>query len=375
MVATANSRWGWRCRLLVFGASRRRVSLGASCGGCGGSDADTCHPASGGRALCQQWVPGMANPGSASEGHRLHERPPAAGGNRACGDDPSVSASAALLRGSRRRRVRRSADRLLEADDVGTSSGGQFDPLVRNSVSEFPERPRVLQDTRFQHWCGGDQIAAAGAGGGLLAVRVWHYDEVDPGMDCQLSLPDGDIQATGGAIGWSPARTAPPSCWPERPHPTRSPPPAAWSQRFPTPCLRRWTTRPRSHGLSRSGTSHLRDPPGNDQPPRPHRRHRLQRARARLVIVQAQGRERIVRYDATGTKLGSTPLATSSVRRISMGAAVIAYAVGHPIVEMSTTSGRTRTLWRATRTPRLVTVGSGHVYWVEHSRRIDSIAA
>ncbi|MGH3139237.1 MAG: hypothetical protein ACRDQE_05850 [Gaiellales bacterium] len=42
---------------------------------------------------------------------------------------------------------------------------------------------------------------------------------------------------------------------------------------------------------------------------------------------------------------------------------------------MSTTSGRTRTLWRATATPRLVAVGSGHVYWVEHSRRIYSLAA
>ena len=253
-------------------------------------------------------------------------------------------------------------------------SGGQFDPLVRNSVSEFPERPRVLQDTRFQHWCGGDQIAAAGAGGGSLAYSVLHYDEVDPGMDCQLSLPDGDIQATGGAI-WVVSgqnRTpvvlagAPPSDQVAAagglvatvpyslPSPVDHPPAVARVVEI-------WDVASATRLATISLPGRIVDIDFN--------------GRVLAVIVQAQGRERIVRYDATGAKLGSTALATSSVRRISMGAAVIAYAVGHRIVEMSTTSGRTRTLWRATRTPRLVTVGSGHVYWVEHSRRIDSIAA
>ena len=78
-------------------------------------------------------------------------------------------------------------------------SGGQLDPLVTDAISEFPEPPRVLRRTRFQFSCGGDQIAAAGAGGGSLAYSVLHSDEVDAGMNCQFGLP-GDIQATGGAI-------------------------------------------------------------------------------------------------------------------------------------------------------------------------------
>jgi hypothetical protein len=253
-------------------------------------------------------------------------------------------------------------------------SGGQFDPLVRNSVSEFPEPPRVLRTTGFQHWCGGDQIAAAGAGGGSLAYSVLHYDEVDPGMDCQFSLPDGDIQATGGAIWVVSGQNRTPAVLAGAPASDQVAAAgglvAAVPYSLPSPVDRPpavarvveiWDVASATRLATVSPPGRIVDVEFN--------------GRVLAVVVQAQGRERIVRYDATGAKLGSTPLARSSLRRISMGAAVIAYAVGHRIVEMSTTSGRTRTLLRATRTPRLVTVGSGRVYWVDHARRINSIAA
>jgi hypothetical protein len=252
-------------------------------------------------------------------------------------------------------------------------AGGQLDPLVTDSIREFPEPPRLLRRTRFQFSCGGDQIAAAGGAGGSLAYSVLHSDEVDPGMECQFGLP-GDIQATGGAI-WVVSgqnRTpvvlagAPPSAQVAAagglvatvpyslPSPVDHPPAVARVVEI-------WDVASATRLATIGLPGRIVDIDFN--------------GRVLAVVVQAQGRERIVRYDAAGAKLGSTPLATSSVRRISMGAAVIAYAVGHRIVGMSTTSGRTRTLWHATRTPRLVTVGNGRVYWVEHARRINSIAA
>jgi hypothetical protein len=253
-------------------------------------------------------------------------------------------------------------------------SGGQFDPFVSDSVSEYPQPPRVLQDTPFQHWCGGARIPAAGAGGGMLVYSVLHYDEVDPGMDCQLSLPDGDIQATGGAIrvvsggnrtprvlaGALPSAqvaaagglvaTVPYSL----PSPVDQPPSVAGVVEI-------WDVGSATRVATIRPSGGIVDIDFN--------------GRVLAVAIRAQGRERLVRYDATGVKLGSTPLATSSVRRISMGRAVIAYAVGHRIVEMRATSGRPQTLWRTNRAPRLVTVGSGHVYWVAGSRRILSVPA
>jgi hypothetical protein len=253
-------------------------------------------------------------------------------------------------------------------------SGGQFDPLISNSVSEYPELPRTLQDTGFQHWCGGDQITATGAGGGSLAYSVLQYDEVDPGMDCAFSLPDGDIRATGGTIrvvsgvnrtpqvlagalpsaqvaaGGGLVATVPYSL----PSPVDRPPSVAGVVEI-------WDVASATRVATISPSGSIVDIGFNG--------HVL------AVLVRAQGRERLVRYDATGAKLGSTPLATSSVHRISVGAAVIAYAVGLRIVEMSAVSGAPRTLWHTTHPPRLVTVASGHVYWVARSRRILSIAA
>ena len=374
MVATANSRWGWRCRLLVFAASlAASVALVPPAVGAAAPTRIlvTQHPvvalsASSGYLAWRTRVP-LRRGIACTSVHRLQVGTERAVTIRPCQRVP-------LCCEDHGGGVYADGQTVFWKQTMWEFSGGQFDPLVRNSVSEFPERPRVLQGTRFQHWCGGDQIAAAGAGGGSLAYSVLHYDEVDPGMDCQLSLPDGDIQATGGAI-WVVSgqnRTpvvlagAPPSDQVAAagglvatvpyslPSPVDHPPAVARVVEI-------WDVASATRLATISLPGRIVDIDFN--------------GRVLAVIVQAQGRERIVRYDATGAKLGSTALATSSVRRISMGAAVIAYAVGHRIVEMSTTSGRTRTLWRATRTPRLVTVGSGHVYWVEHSRRIDSIAA
>lgn len=373
MVATANSPWRWRCRLLVFAASlAASVALVPPAVGAAAPTRIlvTQHPvvalsASSGYLAWRTRVP-LRRGIACSSVHQLQLGTERAVTIRPCRRVP-------LCCEDHGGGVYADGQAVFWKQTIWEFSGGQLDPLVRDLVSEFPEPPRVLRGTRFGYTCGGNQITAAGAGGGSLAYSVLHSDEVDPGMNCQFGLP-GDIQATGGAI-WVVSgqnRTpvvlagAPPSAQVAAagglvatvpyslPSPVDHPPAVArvveiWDVAS--------VTRLATIGLP----GRIVDIDFN--------------GRVLAVVVQAQGRERIVRYDATGAKLGSTPLATSSVRRISMGAAVIAYAVGHRIVEMSTTSGRTRTLWRATRTPRLVTVGSGHVYWVEHSRRISAIAA
>jgi hypothetical protein len=253
-------------------------------------------------------------------------------------------------------------------------SGGQFDPLVENSVSEYPELPRTLQATRFQHWCGGDQISAAGAGGGSLAYSVLHYDEVDPGMDCAFSLPDGDVQATGGAIrvvsGGNRTPQVLAGALPSGQVAAAGGLVATVPYSLPSPVDRApavagvveiWDVGSATRVATISPSGSIVDIDFN--------------GRVLAVLVRSQGRERLIRYDATGAKLGSMPLATSIVQRISMGAAVIAYAVGLRIVELGTVSGAPRTLWRTTRPPRLVTVAGGHVLWVARGRRILSIAA
>jgi hypothetical protein len=252
-------------------------------------------------------------------------------------------------------------------------SGGQFDPLIRNSVSEYPQRPMTLQSTAFQHWCGGDQITAAGAGGGLLAYSVLHYDEVDPGMDCTFSLPDGDVQATGGAIrvvsGANRTPQALARALPSAQVAAAGGLVATVPYSLPSPV----DQRPSVAGVVEiwdvgSGTRVATISPSGSIVDVAFNGHVL------AVLVRAQGGERLLRYTATGAKLGSTPLASSSVRRISMGPSVIAYAVGRRIVEMGAAAGRPRTLWAAAHTPRLVTVGGGRAYWVVRARRILSIA-
>ena len=373
MVATANSRWRWRCRLLVFAACLAAcVALVPPAAGAAAPThiLVTQHPvvalsASSGYLAWRTRVP-IRKGISCTSVHRLQMETDRAETIRPCQGVP-------LCCEDRGGGVYADGQTVFWKQTMWGFSGGQLDPLVTDSIAEFPEPPRVLRRTRFQFSCGGDQIVAAGAGGGSLAYAVLHSDEVDPGMNCQFGLP-GDIQATGGAI-WVVSgqnRTpgvlagAPPSAQVavagglvaavpySLPSPVDHPPTVARVVEI-------WDVASTTRLATISLPGRIVDIDFN--------------GRVLAVVVQAQGRERIVRYDATGAKLGSTALATSSVRRISMGAAVIAYAVGHRIVEMSTTSGRTRTLWRATRTPRLVTVGSGHVYWVEHSRRIDSIAA
>jgi len=230
--------------------------------------------------------------------------------------------------------VREDGRLVLWTQPAGEFSGGQFDPLVGNLVAEYPLTPRALRQTAFQRWCGGDTLTAESAGGGLLAHSVLHYDEVDPGMDCQLSLPSGDVQATGGAV-WL----------------------VSGQDRTP-------------HMLAGVAPSHLLAAAGSllaavpydlpspvDQPPAVARTVGLwdvacasRRAIVTvggtivdmdldgqvlaLLVRSPQGAERIIRYDTNGLKLGSTPLAARSVRRIS-GAGVIAYAAGNRLVEMS----------------------------------------
>jgi len=94
-----------------------------------------------------------------------------------------------------------------------------------------------------------------------------------------------------------------------------------------------------------------------------------------LLVGSPQGAERIVRYATNGVKLGSTPLAAPSVRRMSMGARVIAYAAGNRLVEMSAASGAARTLWTGSQKPRLVTVGGGRVFWTLGHRRVLAMPA
>jgi hypothetical protein len=257
---------------------------------------------------------------------------------------------------------------------VDEYSGGQLDPLVREWVAQFPHRPRVVHETGFAQGCSGDQVTALDAGGGLLAYSVLHYDEVDPAMDCQLAGLPGSNQATGGALWLVSGRNGTPQVLAgarpsafmaaagsllatvpySLPSPVDQPPAVSRTVEI-------WDTSSATRKGTVTPAGRIIDMDFNGRV-------------LALLVVDMQGTERLVRYNATGLKLGSTPLATGSVRRISMGASIIAYAVGHRIVAMTASAGGPRTLWRATRKPRLVTVGSGHVYWVSRSRQITSLA-
>lgn len=162
----------------------------------------------------------------------------------------------------------------------GSGSPEVSSPLVTDSVSEFPQPPRVLQETRVQFSCGGDQITATGAGGGSLAYSVLHSDEVDPGMECQFGLP-GDRQATGGAIwvvsGQKPHPRRAGRCAPIRPGHHCRRPGCSGSLLPAVACGPPSRSRRGCRDLERR----IRDPRGDDQSHGPHRRHRLQWARAR----------------------------------------------------------------------------------------------
>ena len=148
MVATANSPWRWRCRLLVFAASlAASVALVPPAVGAAAPTRIlvTQHPvvalsASSGYLAWRTRVP-LRRGIACTSVHRLQVGTDRAVTIRPCHGVPRCCED----RGGG---VYADAQAVFWKQTIWEFSGGQLDPLVRDSVSEFPEPPRALRGTR-----------------------------------------------------------------------------------------------------------------------------------------------------------------------------------------------------------------------------------